>query len=215
MDETRMLKAASELCGRQVRVAGSFETTGVLADLLVHPTEGRILGFVLRTQTGAKRRLAASRLSIGEQLVASTEGWLDDANADSLAHGVGACGELPGAEVVTDDGQLFGRVTDVHVSVPDGEVFYAVSRSGFFKLFAETFQLPGDLPHAYSSPSKRLFLHSNKAEEVRAARVAGSAAGGLWQYDGFSEAMRTFASRYGVMIWLMLTMLLLGSMFYL
>lgn len=215
MNETRVLNITSDLCGRQVRVSGSFERAGVVTDVLVHTTEGRILGLVLRTRTGAERRLAADRLTIGEQLVVSTENLLDNTNVDCLAHGVAARGELLDAEVVTDDGQLLGRVAEVRVSLPDGKVFYKVAPSGISKFFAETFHLPGDLPHAYSASGKRLFLHGGKADEVRAARIADLAPSALWQYAGFPETTRAFVSRHGVTLWFMLTVVLLSSMLYL
>lgn len=212
MSEARTLNVSSDICGRRARVARTFETAGIVTDVIVHPTEGRLLGFVLRGRAGSARRIAANRLSIGEQLVTSPESAFTDDDAGHLAHGAAARGELLGAGVVTDEGQLLGRVAEVHVSASGGGIFYTVAPSGFPGFFAAPFRLPGDLPHAYSASGKRLFVSVAAAEEARAHGIAGIHAGALWRRAGMAEAARAFVARHGVMLWLTLTALLLGGM---
>jgi hypothetical protein len=81
-----------------------------VTDAIIHPTEGRMLGI---------RALATRDFYIDlDAVMASVAALAETEDGGSiLTSAVPACCELVGTNVVTEDGKLLGRVSQVRISV--------------------------------------------------------------------------------------------------
>ncbi len=159
MRETRTLDVASELKGMPVLALNTSEKLGEVVDAIVHPTEGKLLGIALRTPEGEERALALGDFQIGMDAVTAEESALCDPETffGTLEGGNYVCREIVGASVVTDDGNLLGRVIDVYVWAEPSKVLYRVAQSTMQRLFGGFF-MAGSVPHSYSSTGLRMIV---------------------------------------------------------
>src|SRR5688500_10041197 len=97
--------------------SGTGDRMGEISDIVVQPTEGRLLGIILKTSDGEESILPLASMRIGENAVmAETDAPLEVRSSSvTLEQGVAAAGRLVGANVVTDDGRLLGKINDVIV----------------------------------------------------------------------------------------------------
>lgn len=159
MRETRTLDVASELKGMLVLAPNTFKKLGEVVDAIVHPTEGTLLGIALLTPEGEERALALGDFQIGMDEVTAEESALRDPTilCGTLEGGNYVCREIVGASVVTDDGNLLGRVIDVYVWAEPSKVLYRVAQSTMQRLFGGFF-MAGSVPHSYSSAGLRMIV---------------------------------------------------------
>lgn len=162
MKEMTPLNVAGRLRGMPVLPPDTNEKLGEVWDVLVHPTEGRVLGLILHTSAGEERVLAMGDFLIlsAAETVRAGGGRLTEIEklSDGLANGVAACHELIGASVVTEAGKLLGRVCEVHIFVERPLVIYRVAASGWQRFFGSGFFMAGDVPYAYSREGTRLIV---------------------------------------------------------
>jgi sporulation protein YlmC with PRC-barrel domain len=153
--------------------AGSGEKVGEVLDAVVHPTEGRLVGIVVRLNSGEDAVLPVGSLRIGDNAVMATAGAPLEVRASStvLRDGVLAAGRLVGANVVTEDGRLLGKVNDVEF-IPDlGLAAYKVTDSMLKKIFGGGFYIAGDLPVAISSDGVRMIVPTDTEDRHAAGSV--------------------------------------------
>jgi sporulation protein YlmC with PRC-barrel domain len=174
MSDLRTLNIASELRGRAVVVPDTAEKLGEVSDLIVHPTDGRVLGLILRAAEGEERALRVDDFVIGPEAVMAAEGALLDLGdlRDSLSGGARACGELVGVSVVTEDGKLLGRVSEIHASVKRPWIFYRVAGSALQRFLGGGFFIAGNVPHFYSREGLRLIVPADTADHCAASSLA-------------------------------------------
>ncbi len=178
-----MLNVADDLKGRAVLKSDTGEKLGEVEDLILHPTNGHVLGVGLRTIEGASVALAAGDCIIGPDAVMVAAGTLRPTTdtGDVLAGGVNS-GTLIGANVVTKDGKLLGRVSEVHVSEKFQIAIYRVAESTLQRFFGGGFFLAGNMPLAYSLDGKRLIVPSDtedKHARTSLAEAVESSTGGI------------------------------------
>lgn len=178
-----MLNVAGDLKGRAVLKSDTGEKLGEVEDLIIHPTNGHVLGIALRSMKGASVVLGVGDCIIGPDAVMVAVGALRPTTdtGDALAGGINS-GTLIGANVVTEEGKLLGRVSEVHVSEKFQIAIYRVAESTLQRFFGGGFFLAGNLPLAYSLDGKRLIVPSdteNKHARPSLAEAVESSAGGM------------------------------------
>lgn len=153
--------------------AGSGERIGEIVDVVVHPTEGRLLGIVLKGLGGEEAVLSVDSVRIGENAVMAASGAQLEVRASSavLRGGVTAAGTLVGANVVTEDGKLLGKVNDVHVLPEHSLVAYKIAGTVMQKIFGGGYFISGDTPMAFSSDGARMIVPVDTEERLAAGTV--------------------------------------------
>ncbi len=141
---------------------------GEVADVIVHPTEGRVLGITIKDTGGDVMALGVHEILIGADAVmaqgaATLEKWMPGTNVAETAL---ASGEVIGTNIVTEDGRLIGKVNDVYISTETPRTFYRVAGSALQRFLGGGFFIPGDLPHAISSDGIRMIVPADTEEQA-------------------------------------------------
>jgi uncharacterized protein YrrD len=177
MAESRVMSVTKELKGMSVISNSTGEKLGEAEDVFVHPTEGLVLGLGLRGPDGRARAFTVRDFFIGPDAVMANE----DARLESpeqsaeLAEGVSSR-ELTGTNVVSADGKLLGRVSDVYISLDHPRAAYHVTHSTLQRFFGGGFYLAADVPRAYSPDGARMIVPED-AEHRLAVSSPGEALG--------------------------------------
>ena len=160
MDEMRAMNVDKELKGMTVLRSDTGNKMGEVLDAIIHPTEGRVMGLIVRTDEGQERALATRDFFIGKDAVMATPGaiFVIQSEDDSLDDGIPAIGEIVGTNVVTDEGELLGRVSEVHISLETPRTAYRVTGSTLQRFFGGGFYIAGDLPSGYSRDGVRMIV---------------------------------------------------------
>jgi sporulation protein YlmC with PRC-barrel domain len=159
MAESRVMSVRNGLRGMSVINSATGEKLGEAEDVFVHPTQGRVLGISLRAADGQARALSARDFFIGPNAVMTTgEARLELADqGGALVDGVSGR-ELAGTNVVSADGRLIGRVSDVYISLDEPRAAYHVTHSTLQRFFGGGFYLAGDVPRAYAPDGARMIV---------------------------------------------------------
>lgn len=170
MTEIREMNVDKELKGMTVLKTDTGNKMGEVNDAIVHPVEGRVLGLIIRTGEGQERAMAARDFFIGKDAVMATAGarFVEEGGDNWLAGGVPALGEVVGTNVVTEDGKLLGRVSEVHISLEMPRVVYRVTESTLQRFLGGGFYIAGDLPSAYSRDGVRMIVPPDTEERYAA-----------------------------------------------
>jgi sporulation protein YlmC with PRC-barrel domain len=213
MRESATLNLSRELRGRRVLMSGSPWPLGEVTDALVHPTEGTLLGLAVRTPAGDERVLDARRLSIREDAVVALDPRPEDeVGTATRREGAFALREIVGASLVTDAGQLVGRVSEVYVPPRGGEVEYGVAPAGARRLLGGALRLSAAAPHSFSRVGSRLIVPAGELAGDRAG-FEGEGRGRLglrlWMAG---QSARLLLYRYGVFLWFVISVSLIGMM---
>ncbi len=197
MSASRTFKLADELRGMSVLATQTSRKLGEVADALIHPTEGRMLGLTLRTAEGEERVLALGKFRIAADVIFAPEQALQplEPSLPEVAGRVYAFKEIIGTSVVADDGKLLGHVSDVHISPEEAIVTYRVTESKMQQLFKGGYLMSGNHPHAYSRLGLRLIVpcESDKAQETTHLTSAQQSKGSRLMAE-----LRKWIQRYGV-----------------
>ncbi|MEP7340123.1 MAG: PRC-barrel domain-containing protein [Acidobacteriota bacterium] len=161
-NKEKIMDVASDLKGRAVLKSDTGEKLGQVEDVIINPTNGWVVGIALRSVEGATISLSAQDYVIGRDAVMVRPGTLKPTTlaGDTLAGGVNSSA-IVGANVVTEDGKLLGRVSEVHVSEDRSVAIYHVVESTLQRFFGGGFFLAGDVPQAYSQEGRRLIVPAN------------------------------------------------------
>ena len=159
LSEVNTLNVARELKGMEILSPVTGEKIGEATDALIHPTEGRFIGIVLRTPGGETMTLAATDSEIRGGLIrAGKDALLQSGEGGRMTEGAYRSRDVIGAFVITDKGKLLGRVSEVHVSTETQRTYYRVARSDLQRMMGGGFFMPGDVPHSYFHRNCRLIV---------------------------------------------------------
>ncbi|MBC8144674.1 MAG: PRC-barrel domain-containing protein [bacterium] len=160
---------------RQLSVldSGTGDRLGSINDIVVHPTDGRLLGLIIRALDGEDSVIPLSAFRIGDNAVmAQPDPPLELlGSSELLKDGAFAAGALVGVNIVTEDGRLLGKIKDVIVLPELSIVAYKIAGSVLQKIFGGGFYIAGDLPIALSSDGVRMIVPSDTEEKHAAESV--------------------------------------------
>lgn len=205
MNTGEVTRSASDVVGVCVHNSATSEKLGEVTDALVHPTEGRLLGFSFRTALGDEQFLSADDCELKDSLLLAPAVRDSPRTRKQLAGGIGAARSLKGVSVVTDAGDLVGRVEEIRINRDCRKVEFEIARDGWRGLFGDALILAGDTPHAYSPEGRRLIVPAAKCASDKFAQPQG---------DERLRLRRTL-ERYGLPLWAAATISLLGVMIWL
>ena len=185
MEDARSLNVDKELKGMTVLRINTGDKMGEISDIIIQPVEGRVIGILVRTDEGQERALATQDIFIGKDAVMTKAGahFVDERSGQGMEGGVPAIGEIIGTNVVTDDGNLIGRVSGVHISLDIPRAVYHVTESTLQRFLGGGFYIAGDLPIAYSEDGVRLIVPAG-TEETYAVMTVNEAFGAQRQEAG-------------------------------
>lgn len=159
MNETRKLNVLKNLKDMSVINSGTGERLGVVQDAIIHPTQGRLLGILVRDNEGQPHSLGVQSFLIGRDAVMTEKDFRYESeiqNAD-LRDSVPA-EQINGTSIVTGDGRLLGRISEIYVSAEEPRIAYYVTESTLQRFFGGGFYLAGDVVRAYAPDGVRLIV---------------------------------------------------------
>lgn len=214
-DETK-LNLSDELKGKAVLASGTSRRLGEVTDAVVHPTEGRLLGLAVLTPAGKEHILDADEFLIGRDGVLAADDDIFGARGALVPReGAFALREIVGASVVTDGGQLVGRVSEVRVPLRGGSVEYEVAQTGVQRLLGGGLRLSAAAPHSFSRAGSRLIVSAGEMEHVSPESFEGGRGWLGLQSWRLTQSARLLLARYGVQLWFVVSVTLLCLMVWL
>lgn len=168
MKSENTLNLAREVMGLPVMMLQRGAHLGTIVDVLVHPTEGFVLGFVLVNVEGQERLLRANDCFIYREpgvVVVTPDAWEEmEQLSASLVTGVRVCETLLDVEVLTNRGRSLGRVAEVYATEVELRTIYRVANYRLRLFVRGGFFLPGDLPVAWLERGARLIVPADAME---------------------------------------------------
>ena len=160
MSQSKVLSVVKNLKGRSVLAADTGVRLGFVADVLLHPIRGQVLGIAIRSSDREPlRALSASEFRIGEDAVMAAPGAaLLPIKSYPFIEAALAMSEMIGANVVTDTGKIIGRVSDIYVLMDRPMFAYKITESAWQKLTGGGYYVRGDVPRAFSHDGLRLMV---------------------------------------------------------
>jgi len=174
VSEIRALNVAKDFRGMPLLAADTGSKLGEVRDAIIQPTEGRVMGIVVRTLDGNDLRLRRSDIIIGQDAVMTSGESFEHAGdrANEMAGGIRAVDEAIGSNVVTEDGNLLGRISEVYIRVDKPQAVYRVAESTLQKFFGGGFFLAGDAPLSYAPDGTRMIVPADTEERYAASSLA-------------------------------------------
>lgn len=163
MKPNPMLKNMRHLL--QQKIILMDETTrqvGEVSQFYLHPTKGILLGVAIRLETDPTPLLVALRYLLCSDLQPETEqvAVLTDSFSmvEEFEAGVTTYQDFLGAEIVTDEGRLCGRIKEVYFREDNLQTIYQVKRPGLFGFLRPSYFVLGSEGDYYSHRRRRLIL---------------------------------------------------------
>ena len=158
--EIRALNVAKDFRGMALLAADTGSKLGEIRDAIIHPTEGRVMGALVRTVDGDEQRVRINDIIIGEDAVMTSGEAFDRAGDYSreLVGGFRAVEDMIGSNVVTENGELLGRITEVYIRVDKPMAVYRVAESKLQKFFGKGFFIAGDVARSFSPDGPRIIV---------------------------------------------------------
>ena len=88
--------------------------------------------------------------------------------------GAQACKDLIGSDVVTEDGNLLGRIIEVYLSLDGHAAIYEVGRTGIRGILNRTSFISGDVAPFYSCHGRRMILPADTEKNRSSSVIAGA-----------------------------------------
>lgn len=172
--EIRALNVAKDLRGMSLLAADTGANLGEIRDAIIQPTEGRVIGVVVRTPDRDELRLRADDIIIGQDAVMTSWESFERAGdrAGEMVGGVRALDEMIGSNVVTEDGALLGRISEVYIRADKPQAAYRVAESTIQKIFGGGFFLPGDAARSYAPDGARMIVPADTEERYAVSSLA-------------------------------------------
>jgi uncharacterized protein YrrD len=172
--EIRALNVAKDFRGMPLLAADTGAKLGEIRDAIIQPTEGRVTGIVVRTLDGDDLRLRVSDIIIGvDAVMTSGESFERAGNySGEMAGGFRAVDEMIGSNVVTEDGDLLGRISEVYIRVDKPQAIYRVAESRLQKFFGRGFFLAGDVARSFAPDGTRMIVPADTEERYAASSLA-------------------------------------------
>jgi len=172
--EIRTLNVAKDLRGMTLLAVDTGAKLGEIRDAVINPTEGRMIGVVVRTLDGDEIRLRIKDVIIGTDAVMTS--WETFARASDrsmdLVSGARAVDEMIGSNVVTEDGDLLGRITEVYVCADRPQTVYRVTESRLQKFFGRGFFLPGQAARSYAPDGARMIVPADTEDHYATSSLS-------------------------------------------
>ena len=172
--EIRTLNVAKDLRGMSLLAVDTGAKLGEIRDVIIQPTEGRVMGVVVRTLDNDELRLRISDIIIGQDAVMTSWESFEHAGnrASEMSGGARALEEMIGSNVVTEDGDLLGRISEIYIRVDKPQTVYRVTESKIQKIFGGGFFLPGDATRSYAPDGARIIVPADTEERYAASSLA-------------------------------------------
>lgn len=171
--EVRTLNVAKDLRGMSLLAVDTGAKLGEIRDVIIQPTEGRVMGVVVRTPDDSELRLRAGDIIIGQHAVMTSWESFEHAGdrAGEMAGGVRALDEMIGSNVVTENGELLGRISEIYIRVDRPQAVYRVTESRIQKLFGGGFFLRGDAARSYAPDGARMIVPADTEQRYAASSL--------------------------------------------
>jgi sporulation protein YlmC with PRC-barrel domain len=174
MKQISTLNNMSQLKKMPVVLPETGKTVGQISDVIIHPTEGTVLGLIMRSIKGETWAVAVNDFFIftKNNVVVVLDGAFSDQTGvrEKIADGISACREAIGARIVTEKGKYMGDVCDVWIAEEPLRVVYQVFESAWQKYFGRGFFISADLPYVWSRNGTRFIVREVELTRNRAAR---------------------------------------------
>jgi uncharacterized protein YrrD len=171
------------IIGQTVISRATGNKLGNIADAIIDPIDGLLLGFAADTGDGVMQIVTYHEVfSVGpDAVMVNTDDSLTDVESSELSSFPLAKRDLTGANVITDTGTLLGPIASVYVSqIGAPAVVYELRDSIFDKLLGRSLFIPAAAGQALSDDAARLIVPHEVAEnpadnlEVYAEQVDGT-----------------------------------------
>jgi sporulation protein YlmC with PRC-barrel domain len=176
MKQISTLNNMSQLKKMPVVLPETGKTVGQISDVIIHPTEGTVLGLIMRSIKGEIWAVAVNDFFIftKNNVVVVLDGAFSDQTGvrEKIADGISACREAIGARIVTEKGKYIGEVSDVWISEEPLRAVYQVLESLWQKYFGRGFFISADLPYAWSRNGTRFIVREVELIRNRASQPA-------------------------------------------
>src|SRR5262249_16632799 len=125
------------------------------------------------TPDDAELRLRIGDIIIGQDAVMTSWESFEHAGdrAVEMAGGVRALDEVLGSNVVTEEGALLGRISEIYIHAHKPRVIYRVTESKIQKLFGRGFFLPGDVARSYAPDGPRIIVPADTEDRYAASSL--------------------------------------------
>jgi sporulation protein YlmC with PRC-barrel domain len=174
MKQFSILNFANQLKKMPVTLPETGEIVGQVRDVIIHPTEGRVLGLILQSARGETCAVTANDFFIfsRDNVVVMLECALSDQPGawQKMADGISVCQEIIGTSIVTEKGKYIGYVSDVLITEEPLHAVYQVIESLWQKYFGRGFYISADLPHAWSRDGNRFIVREDELMRHRASQ---------------------------------------------
>ena len=172
MAETRKMNLLKELRGRAVLNSGTGEKLGEVEDGWIQPTQGRLLGLVIKDGGGQLHSLPVQEFLIGRDAVMTgRQVHFTGPGADETLRDAVPAQQLKGANVVTSDGRLLGHVNDIYLDVEQPRIAYHVTESTLQRFFGGGFYLAGHIVRAFVPAEARLLVPDDADSRLAATTL--------------------------------------------
>jgi uncharacterized protein YrrD len=158
----------SAVIGRAVLSVNTANNLGKLSDFAINPGSGELVGLAVQKLDNDYGLVEYSNIhSIGpDAIMIEDDQSLLPPDQSPIKGCPLAQSELIGVEVITEEGQIMGKISKVFMQSADQPVFiYEVSSSLFDKLLGHGFYFPASLARAYSDDGLSLVV-TNDPEKI-------------------------------------------------
>jgi sporulation protein YlmC with PRC-barrel domain len=165
MKQVNNMNPVSQLKKMPAVLPETGELVGQISDVIIHPTEGIVLGLILQSTKGLTCAVAAQDFFIFNRnnVVAVLQSAISDQTSawEKMAHGISVCHEAIGTKIVTENGKYIGYVSDVVIVEEPLRVVYQVIESFWQKYFGRELYISADLPFAWSRDGTRFIVRED------------------------------------------------------
>lgn len=153
-----LFKGTRRLKGMPVFCVERGERLGTVREALLHPTEGRLAGIVVRTSPAGTRVVPEGEFFVGRDavMVTGSESFGRRELRNLLLSRFDSVEGINGTDLLTSDGTLLGTVRDVYVESRGPRVVYRVAKGLWQRLFGGGIFVPGLVASVYSPDRRRL-----------------------------------------------------------
>lgn len=179
MGQGKEIVPVNTLVGRSVLSLSTGNKLGVVHDLFVDPLNGILVGLTLAAIDGNLARLSYDRIhSFGHDAIMALADDSIEPVTDEDLPGDPVARELIGTQIITDSGDVLGRVTDLYVTAsPPPAVIYEIRESLLDKLLGRQLFIPASAGYALSDDRERLIVPNETADLASASIEALLGAG--------------------------------------
>lgn len=135
---------------------------GVISQIYLNPSKGKLLGFELRLEGKSIPLLVAINYFLFNATQSGDDKFAGLTDSFTLVEGFedGAttCQAFLETEVVSENGDFCGRIKDVYFGEECLQTVYQVGASGWRGLFRQSYFINGSKSHFYSAKHRRLVL---------------------------------------------------------